>query len=75
MTLPIVNLQFIVSNVSATTGVKVMLEKKLVSPEFCFCLIFMLGFSEGIDTHVSLPCIFSICATGPLMIYFAVRLV
>ena len=30
----------------------------------------MLGFSEGIDTHVSLPSFFSICGTLPLIIYF-----
>ena len=30
---------------------------------FCF---FMLEFSEGIDTHVSLPCFFSICAIAPM---------
>ena len=38
---------------------------------FCF---FMLGFSEGIDTHVSLPCFFLICAIAALIIYFDLRL-
>ena len=38
---------------------------------FCF---FMLEFSEGIDTHVSLPCFCSICAIAPLIIYFDLRL-
>ena len=34
----------------------------------------MLGFSEGIYTHVNLPCFFSICAIAPLIIYFHLRL-
>ena len=54
-----------------------MLEKTCFAREvlflFNFCF-FMLGFSEGIDTHVSLPCFFSICAIAPLIIYFDLRL-
>ena len=34
----------------------------------------MLEFSEGIDTHVSLLCFFSICAIAPLIIDFDLRL-
>ena len=34
----------------------------------------MLEFSEGIDTHVSLLCFFSICPIAPLIIDFDLRL-
>ena len=34
----------------------------------------MLGFSEGIYTHISLPCFFSIWAIAPLIINFYLRL-
>ena len=50
--------------------------KKDVSPEkFCFCLIFVFlcwGFPK--ESHVSLPCFFSICAIAPLIIYFDLKL-
>ena len=35
---------------------------------------FKLGFSEGINTHVSLPFFFSTCTIAPLIIYFDLRL-
>ena len=64
MTLPIVNLV-------------VKLKKTRLTREvlfwFNFCL-FMLVFSERIDSHVSLPCFFSIWAIEPLIIYFDLRL-
>ena len=54
-----------------------MLEKICFAREvlflFNFCF-FMLGLSERIDTHVILPCFFSICAVAPLIIYFDLRL-
>ena len=34
---------------------------------------FMLGSSEGFDSHVSLPCFLSICAIAPLIICFDLK--
>ena len=61
----------IISNVFATR-VSAMLKKTRLTIEVLFWLkfcFFMLGFSNGIDSQVSLPCFFSICAIAPLTIY------
>ena len=54
-----------------------MLEKTHLTREvlFCFnvCFFFMLAFSEGIDSHVSLTCFFSICAIAFSIIYSYLR--
>ena len=64
MTLPIVNLVVKLKKTRFTREVLFW---------FNFCL-FMLVFSERIDSHVSLPCFFSIWAIAPLIIYFDLRL-
>ena len=49
-----------------------MLKKTGLTREVLFWFLF--GFSEGIDSHVSLTCFFSICAIAPLIVYFNLRL-
>ena len=42
----------------------------LVFFNFCF---YILGFSESLDSHVSLPSFLSICAIAPLIICFDLK--
>ena len=54
-----------------------MLKKTCSAREVLFMFnfwFFMLEFSEGIATHVSLPYFSLICATAPIIIYFDLRL-
>ena len=75
MTLPIANLQFIISNMFAT-GVYVTLKKIHFTREVLiwFSFFFIFDFSEGIDTHVSLPYFFLNCAIATLIVSFDLRL-
>ena len=40
---------------------------------YAFNFFFMLWFSDGVDSYISLPCFFSICAFTRLIIYFNLR--